>query len=31
MPIFKTMVAYMRMLARQRRDRGEELAGEVAA
>jgi len=25
------MVAYMRMLARQRRDRGEELAGEVAA
>jgi dolichol-phosphate mannosyltransferase len=31
MPIFRTMVAYMRMLARQRRDRGEELAGEVAA
>jgi hypothetical protein len=25
------MVAYMRMLARQRRDRGDELAGEVAA
>ena len=28
MPIFRTMVAYMRMLARQRRDRGDELAGE---
>jgi dolichol-phosphate mannosyltransferase len=31
MPIFRTMVAYARMLARQRRDSRDELVGEVAA
>jgi hypothetical protein len=29
MPVFRTIVAYMRMLARQRRDRNNELVGEV--
>ena len=30
MPVFKTTVAYFRMLARQRRERGDELVGEIA-
>jgi dolichol-phosphate mannosyltransferase len=29
MPVFRTIVAYMRMLARQRRDRNNELVGEI--